>query len=72
MASRSGNDEKLTTASHANRIMRLGEYFVSPAPRSARSYSTNDCRYPAQRASPRRKRCRSGIATSTSTTRRDM
>ena len=36
LATRSGNEEKLTTASHAKRSMRCGVYFVSPASRGLR------------------------------------
>jgi hypothetical protein len=72
LATRSGTDEKLTTASQAKATIFRSEYFDSPAARSARWYSIVACSKPTQRVIPRKNRWRSGIASNASTTRRDM
>ena len=64
--------EKPTIASRASRTIARWLYFVRPPWRASRSNSTVVCSKPTQRVMPRRKRWRSGMTRSTSTTRRDM
>jgi hypothetical protein len=72
LASRNGSAEKPTIASRARRSIARIVYFVLPWKRASRSYSTVPCGNPTQRVMPLRKRCRSGITSSVSTTRRDI
>ena len=67
---RNGEAENDVMASNASFALFHTGYFVSPAKRAARSYSTAVCLYPTQHVSPRMKRCSSRIFLSASTTRR--
>jgi hypothetical protein len=70
VASCRGRCENDEIASSEKRSMRRGVYFVSPAKRASRSYSTAACSKPTQPVIPRRNRLRSGIASSASRARR--
>jgi glycosyltransferase involved in cell wall biosynthesis len=62
--------EKLITPVIANRSILRSGYFVSPAKRSSRRYSTPVCRSPIQLNMPRTNRLLSRIRAKTSSTRR--
>ena len=69
-ANRNGAGEKLISPVTANRSILRSGYFVSPAKRSSRLYSTPVCRSPIQLNMPRTKRLLSRIRAKTSSTRR--
>ena len=72
MAIFSGAVEKLATPLAARRSIFGKVYWVSPAWRASRSYSTSAWRPPSQATMPRMKRSCSGMAFSRSTMRRDI
>ena len=72
VANCSGRCEKLVIASKLKRSIRPSVYFVCPLPRGSRSKVTAVCVNPTHTLIPRRKRLRSGIASSASSGRRSI
>ena len=72
VANCSGRCEKLVIASKLKRIIRRSVYLVRPAVRASRSKVTAVCVKPTQTLIPRRKRLRSGMASSASSGRRSI